>query len=353
MRFYNQAHKFYCGVDLHARSMYLCIRNHDGVIVFHQDLVADANSFLAAVEPFRDGLVVGCECMFAWYWLADLCQLHQINFVLGHALYLKAIHGGKSKNDKLDADKLSALLRGGNFPTAYVYPKGLRETRDLLRRRTQFVRQRALLVAHIQNTNSQYNLPVFGKKLVYAANREELDVADRFTDPSVRLSIETDLALIDSLDQRIGAVELYLERHAKIDDGNTFARLKSIPGVGRILALIFLYEIHDIKRFPTPGAFLSYCRLVRGKHESAGKAKKGAPGSKKIGNAHLRWAFGEAVCLWLRQSDRAKAWMKRHEKKRGKAKAMGVLAAKLARAMFHMLMKKEVFDESKALGGTR
>ena len=351
MRFYDQSHKFYCGVDLHARSMYLCIRGENGSIVLHQNFVADANTFLEAVAPFREGLVVGCECMFAWYWVADLCAEHQIDFVLGHALYLKAIHGGKSKNDKLDADKLSALLRGGNFPVAYVYPKGLRETRDLLRRRSFFVRQRALLFAHIQNTNSQYNLPVFGKKLVYAANREELDVAKRFADPSVRLSIETDLALIDSFDERIAQLELYLERHAKVDDPNAFARLKSIPGVGKTLALVLLYEIHDITRFPNAGAFLSYCRLVRCKHESAGKSKKGTAGAKKIGNGHLRWAFGEAVCLWLRQSDRAKAWMKRREKKSGKAKAMGILAAKLARATYHLLRKKEVFDETKALGG--
>jgi transposase len=287
--------------------------------------------------------------MFAWYWVADLCAQHNIPFVLGHALYLKAIHGGKSKNDKIDADKLCALLRGQNFPVAYVYPKGLRETRDLLRRRLFFVRQRAHLVAHIQNTNSQYNLPVFGKKLVFAANREELDVAARFADPSVRLSIETDLALIDHFDEQIYKLELHLERHAKVDDPNTLARLRSIPGVGKILALIFLYEIHDIKRFPHVGNFLSYSRLVRCQHESAGK-KKGS-GNKKIGNAHLRWAFAEAVCLWIRQSDRAKAWMKRQEKKRSKGKALSILGAKLARAMYHMLRKKEVFDEAKVLGG--
>jgi transposase len=290
--------------------------------------------------------------MFAWYWVADLCADHDIPFVLGHALYLKAIHGGKTKNDKLDADKLCALLRGGNFPIAYVYPKGLRETRDLLRRRLFLVRQRAHFVAHIQNTNSQYNLPVFGKKLVFARNRDELDVAERFKDPSVRLSIETDLQMIDKLDEQIYAVELHLERHAKVDDPNTLARLRSIPGVGKILALIFLYEIHDIRRFPDVGQFLSYARLVRCAHESAGKKKgSGGKGAKKIGNAHLRWAFAEAVCLWLRQSDRAKAWMKRHEKKRGKAKALAILGAKLARAMYHMLRKKEVFDEAKVLGG--
>jgi transposase len=158
---------------------------------------------------------------------------------------------------------------------------------------SRLVRQRALLIAPIQNEASQYNLPAFAKKLTFAANREELQVADHFADPSVKRSIQTDLALIDLYDQQLGEVELYLTRHAKIDDGNTFHRLRSIPGVGKILALIFLDEIHDISRFADVGKFLSYCRLVRGSHESAGK-KKGAPG-KKIGNAHWKWAFGEAA----------------------------------------------------------
>ena len=95
--------------------------------------------------------------MFAWYWVADLCQREQIAFVLGHALYMKAIHGGKAKTDKIDAGKLAAMLRGGMFPMAYVYPRAKRQTRDLLRRRSFFVRQRAQLIAHIQNTNSQFN----------------------------------------------------------------------------------------------------------------------------------------------------------------------------------------------------
>jgi transposase len=286
--------------------------------------------------------------MFAWYWLADLCHAEDIPFVLGHALYMKAIHGGKTKNDKIDAFKIATLLRGGTLAQAYVYPKGMRETRDLLRRRSFLVRQRALLIAHIQNEASQYNLPAFAKKLSYAANRAELQVADHFPDPSVKLSIQTDLALIDAYDQQLGAVELYLQRHAKIDDGNTYHRLRSIPGVGKILALILLYEIHDISRFGDVGKFLSYARLVRGSHESAGK-KKGSPG-KTIGNAHLKWAFGEAACLLVRHSARGKAWLARKEKKHGKAKALAILAAKLGRTVYHLWRKREVFDEARVFG---
>src|SRR5437667_11268437 len=136
MRFYTQPHRFYAGGDLHARTLYLHVLDADGRTCFEQNLPARPDAFLAAIAPFRAGLVVGVECMFAWYWLADLCAAEGIPFVLGHALYRKAIHSGKSKNDKIDAEKLARFLRGGAFPQAYVYPKGMRETRDLLRRRT-------------------------------------------------------------------------------------------------------------------------------------------------------------------------------------------------------------------------
>ena len=263
--------------------------------VFHQNLAAKPDQLLAALEPFRDDLVVACECMFAWYWVADLCATHNIDFVLGHALFMKAIHGGKTKNDKIDAHKIATLLRGGTFPQAYVYPKGMRETRDLLRRRSFFVRQRAHLIGHVQNTASQYQLEPFAKKLTYAANREELDILKRFDDPSVRRAVAADLALVDAYDEQIGALELHLTRTAKIDDPQAYHRLRSVPGIGPVLGLVLLYEIHDIRRFATPGRFLSYARLVKGSHESAGK-KKGSPG-KKMGNAHLKWAFSEAACL--------------------------------------------------------
>ena len=155
MRLYNQQHQYYCGVDLHARTMYVHILDHAGKVVFDRDLPANPAAFRDAIAPFRDGLVVGCECMFAWYWLADLCEDDRIPFVLGHALYMKMIHGGKAKNDRLDAAKLAAMLRGGLFPMAYVYPRAKRATRDLLRRRSHFVQHRAQLITHIHLTNSQ------------------------------------------------------------------------------------------------------------------------------------------------------------------------------------------------------
>ena len=173
MRFYKHTHAFYAGVDLHARSMFTHILDNDGKTVFEADLPASPEAFRNAIAPYRAGLVVGCECMFSWYWLADLCEDDEIPFTLGHALYMRAIHGGKAKNDRIDAAKIAGLLRGGMFPMAYVYPRAKRDTRDLLRRRCHFVNQRAQLTAHIVNTNSQYNHPPLTRKLCYASNRSD------------------------------------------------------------------------------------------------------------------------------------------------------------------------------------
>ena len=120
MRFYTKQHPFYCGIDLHARTMYVCILSQDGEIVLHRNMPAGPEPFLKAIAPYRADLVVCVECIFTWYWLVDLCAREGIAFVLGHALYMKAIHGGKAKNDKIDSQKIAVLLRGGMLPQAYV-----------------------------------------------------------------------------------------------------------------------------------------------------------------------------------------------------------------------------------------
>jgi transposase len=266
--------------------------------------------------------------------------------VLGHALAMKAIHGGKAKNDRLDAEKIAGLLKGGFFPLAYVYPKAKRDTRDLLRRRTVFVRQRAQLIAHIQNTNSQCNLPPFDKKLTYKGNRCA-EIADRFEHPSTRLSIASDLNLIDSYDTQIAELESHLVKSAKIDDPVTFQFLRTIPGIGPILGLVMLYEIDNIRRFPEVGNFLSYCRLVSCTHESNGKVK--GVGGRKIGNAHLKWAFSEAASLMLRSFSAAKSWMQKQSKKRGAKKAHAILEAKIGRCVYYLWRKQIAFDAKKFL----
>ena len=340
MNFYTTEHRYYCGVDLHARSMYLCIIDAKGTILLHKNLKTEPAAFLAAIDPYRDGLVVAVECMFTWYWLSDLCSREKIPFVLGHALYMKAIHGGKAKNDRIDSNKLAVLLRGGTFPRAYVYPPKMRSTRDLLRRRMFLTRKRAALITHIKCTFAQYNLPEPEQNVSRVSQRE--GVAEQLPDPGARRNVQLDLDMLDFYDQTLTKLEQELTVLAKDHDPNSYFRLRSVPGIGKILSLVILYEIHDINRFPSVQDFASYCRLVKPAKESGGKRL--GSGGAKIGNVHLKWAFSEAAVLFLRNNEAAKIYRARLVKRHGKAKSLTILAHKIARAVFFILKRRTVFE---------
>ena len=345
MQFYTKQHQTYCGIDLHARTMYVCILNQAGDILVHQNMKSSPDALLRTIAPYRDDIVVAVEWVFAWYWLVDLCAREGIPFVLGHALYMKAIHGGKAKNDKIDAHKIAVLLRGGMLPQAYVYPAEMRATRDLLRRRMYLTRKRAELLAHIQNTNSQYNLPEIGKKLAYKANRD--GVAERFPDPAVQKSMAVDLALLGYYEPLLRDLALHIVKAAKQHDAHTLYLLQTVPGIGNILSLVLLYETHDIQRFPRVQDFVSYCRLVKCARESAGK-RSGTAGAK-IGNRYLKWAFSDAAVLFLRDNPAGQQYLTRLEKKHGQGKALTLLAQKLGRAVYYMLKYPKAFDMPKFL----
>src|SRR5215831_10599021 len=193
--------RFYAGVDLHARAAFVVILDHHGRAVFAKNLPAAPDAFLRAVAPFRDGLLVACECMHCWYWLADTCRDEKIPFVLGHAWAMKAVHGQKTKCDKKDAEAIARLLKGGNLPPAYAYPRESRGLRDLLRARLRLVRQRAHLYGHVHTARRQANLPPVSSAVKYKGKRAAI-TAD-IDDPFVRRRVETYLALIEPLDSVI------------------------------------------------------------------------------------------------------------------------------------------------------
>jgi hypothetical protein len=86
MRFYTKQHQFYCGIDLHARTMYACILDQHGEIRLHRNMQASPEAFLKAIAPYRDDRVIAVECVFPWYGLADLWAQEGLPVVLGHAL---------------------------------------------------------------------------------------------------------------------------------------------------------------------------------------------------------------------------------------------------------------------------
>jgi transposase len=340
MRFYTKQHPYYCGIDLHTKNMYVCILNQGGNILIHKNISSSPQPLYRIIKPYLPDMVLAVECMFTWYWIADFCLQHKIHFVLGHALYMKAIHGSKTKNDKIDSRKIATLLRGGMIPMAYVYPQEMRSTRDLLRRRMHFMYKRSELLSHIQNTRSQYNLPEFNKCISRKRNRA--GISEQFEDVSVRKSIELNLSLLKQYDILLNDVELYLTRHAKEHDPNNLYLLHTIPGVGKILALVLMYEIHDINRFERVQNFSSYSRLIKPQKESAGKVT--GSGNRKIGNAYLKWAFSEATLLLIREKQEIKDFHLKLKNKYGKARALAIISHKIGRAVYYMLKNKQAFD---------
>lgn len=148
--------------------------------------------------------------------------------------------------------------------------------------------------------------------------------------------------MIKTYDRVISALERDIVKSAKDHDPVSYALLKTIPGVGRIIALNLLYEIERISRFPRVQDFVSYCRLVKCAKESNGKMY-GSSG-KKIGNAHLRWAFSEASQLFLKCNEPGKKYLQKITNKHGKGKALSILAHKLGRAVYYILRNQKAFD---------
>jgi transposase len=182
---------------------------------------------------------------------------------------MKAIHGGQANNDQIDAHNIAVRLRGGLLPPAAVSPAPMRATRDLRRRRMHLAHQRAELLAHGPNTNSQSNLPALGKKLAEKANRD--GVAERVADPAVHKSLAVDLALISYDDELLGDGARTIVTTATQHNANTLSLLQTVPGIGKILSLVLRYEIHASHRCPRGQDFVASGRLVQGAKESAGQ----------------------------------------------------------------------------------
>jgi transposase len=345
MKYYTTT-QFNCGIDLHARQMYVCVMDREGKKLVHTNIKNnDFDYFLKRVAPYRHDLTVCAECMFGWYWLADACQDAKLTFVLAHALYLKAIHGGKNKNDRIDSEKIAHLLRSNLIPPAYVYPAAKRPLRALLCQRLLYVWNRSELLARIQSHQLAYNRPTSRQNIYNRESWTEQLLASE-KDPVRQLALQNDLALIGHYDAQLASLEKELLKLTKQTAHRDFTLLQTAPGIGDFLGLTILHEIGDMARFHTVKDFLSYCRLVKGTVASAGKIK-GLRGAR-LGNPYLRWAFGEAAVVAKRDGVLAPLAQRLEARLGGnKFKANTVLAIKLARAVYFMLKNKTAFDSDR------
>jgi transposase len=340
MRYLTATAASYAGVDLHASTLYLCVLDRDGAVRFSRKLKAQPEAFLQAIAPFRPDVLIGCECVHTWYWLADTCRDQNLRFELGHAWAMKAIHQSKTKSDAHDAEGIARLLRGGNFPLAYAYPRQRRGLRDLLRTRLNLVRQRAELYAHIHTVRRQHNLDSIGRDVKYKSKRA--DATAGLVDPHLRRGIQARLNLLDPLDTEIRRLERHIEVAAQEHFPTELAILQTMPGVGPIISMTILLEIDTISRFQTRQQFCSYARLISPKQESDGKVV--GVGNARAGNAWLKWAFSEAAILSAQKDERMKRCLEKLQSRHGTGKGLSIFAHKLGRVAYHLLRSGKVFD---------
>lgn len=341
MEFAKIDNQYYCGVDLHSTTMYVTVVDKLGNIRYRRNLKNDFNLFKDKMKPFLPDLAVGVESTYNWYWLADGCHETNIPFYLGHALYMKAISGGKKKNDKLDSQTLANLMRTNYFPKAYPYPKEMRATRDLLRRRNYYVSLRASLNTHIQMIFHQHEIyNVAGPDIKKKNTRRSL--IERIDDAELQLSIESNLDLMEALDPIINRLDKRIRAKAKYHNSKGFIILESTPGIGDILAWTLMYEIEDIQRFPSAKKFSSYSRTVKCDRSSNGKNTGG--GNQKIGNPYLKWAIDQIIVRAQSKEQLIQLYYLQLKSKHGKRKARAIISHKFAVAIYYMLKNGQAFD---------
>lgn len=346
MRYYQCKHPFVCGVDIHSKMIYLCIIDKNKNILLHRPVKnKDTATLTNILLPYKDKIVVSAESCFPYYWLADFCKELGIEFQLGHALYMKHIHGGKAKNDRIDSEKIAMLTINQMLPEAYVYPKEKRHLRDLLRRRLYFVRKRAEIKAHVQIQAYQANIQETGR--ISPARIQEKTIAPKFENIDQRVSVEMNLSTVDFYDNKISELENYIANRVNSINRTDVTLLQTIRGIGDIISMTILLEMDDIHRFKNHKEFASYARLIKCSHESAGK-KLGFGGSK-IGNPYLKYIFGEASVLLPQFNPEIKKYLARLESKYGKMKSRAILAHKIGRTVYYMLKNRKVFDLKKFL----
>jgi transposase len=332
---------FYGGIDLHAKNAQACAINREGVAVKEKKFGNDLVQAIEFFKPYYPDIEIAIESTVNWYWLVDGLMDAGFDVKLAHPLGLKAITDAKVKTDRRDAYKLANLLRLNALPKAYVYPKEIRPFRDLLRRRSDLVIQRAKCYSSLRMQFLQYNTNTMSQSALKRFEDEDLNIMN--LPEVVKMHGSMTLKRIKVLGRQIDEIEQFLESVTIVDP--RFELLTKITGIGRVLALTIYYEIGDISRFKNVRHFSSYCRLVPGIHQSSDKVKRGK-GSKQ-GNVYLKWAFTQAAIHMLTYDKDIRAYRDRRAAKNGgkNMKANAVLAHKLGMAVFYVLREGKAFKK--------
>ena len=336
---------YYGAADVHSNNTCIGVIDENGKKVFLKKVLNYPKLILNELEPFKQnlkGMVV--ESTYNWYWIVDVMEENGYKVHLANPSAIKQYEGLKYSNDFDDAYHLANLLRLGILAEGYIYPKEQRAIRDLLRKRLMLVRHRT---AHILSFQSLYTRHT-GFNLDSSCIQRFRDYEFKDISPleHVQLAGKANILTIRSLSSLIRDIEKTVLNSIALQP--KFIKLKTIKGIGDILAMTVALETGDIHRFPKVGNFSSYCRLVSSQRLSNNK-KKG-PGNRKNGNKYLCWAFIEASNFARRYCPHAKRFYQRKMSKTNNILATKAVAHKLARAAYYIMRDGVDYDSVKAFG---
>jgi transposase len=335
--------KLYGAIDLHSNNNVTVLIDEQDQVVYQKRLPNDLPLITQELSGYQDrlqGIVV--ESTYNWYWLVDglMNQGHKVH--LANTGAIQQYKGLKYTDDTSDARWLAHILRLGVLPQGYIYPKEERAVRDLLRKRSQMVHQRTANLLSIQNLVTRNTGSSIRSNRIKTLDSETVDAL--LPNPDLALAVKANLAMIQCADGQIDILEKTVTDRIKLRAA--FSLLKTVTGIGQILALTIMLETGEIKRFPTVGDYASYCRCVGSQKLSNGK-KKGR-GNTKNGNKYLAWAFIEAANFAIRYDARIKSFYQRKKAKGHAVVALKAVAHKLCRACYYIMKDQVPFDVTKA-----
>jgi transposase len=337
--------ELYAGIDLHSNNSVVTVLDEQDRTVYAKRLPNDLGAIVAALRACAGTLRgVAVESTYNWYWLVDGLQAAGFTVHLVNTAAVKQYDGLKYAGDFSDARHLAHLLRLGILPVGYIYPREDRAVRDLLRKRSQLVRQRSSQILSIGNLMARNLGARASGNEVKGLKPEHIDAMELLEEQ--KQALKANLAVMKCIDGQIDQLERSLLAKVKLRED--YKALKTVSGVGVVLALTIALETGDIGRFAGPGNFASYARMVDSRRESNGK-KKGE-GNAKCGNKYLAWAFIEAAHFAVRYDVTIKRWYQKKCAGSLSVVAIKAVAHKLARACYHVMKDSTPFDAAKAFG---
>jgi len=336
--------RLYAAIDLHSNNSVLVVLDQKDKVVYEHRHPNDLPTILAQLKPHKKSIqAIAVESTYNWYWLVDGLMEAGYDVKLVNTVAIKTYDGLKYTSDEHDARHLAHLLRLGILPTAYIYPKEERAVRDLLRKRSQLVRDRTTHLLSIQNLVIRNS----GKAITQAGIRKLDEKAlNLFCEGNAFrvMAIKSSLEILRCLDGQIAMLERKVLEQARLKP--EFKQVTTIDGVGEIIGMTIMYEAGDMGRFEEVGQFASYARCVQSSRWSNGK-KKGE-GNRKNGNRYLAWAFIEAAHHAVQFNERVRKFYQRKKARTNGVVAWKAVAHKLARACYHVVKDHVAFDETRA-----